>query len=275
MKLRLSLGFCVLISMAALAAQAGDAGPSVEAAPWLRDIPGAKRSVYTEKMKDILRYWPPAGFGNPAAASGGSDDKANPIWFEAIRTPSDSNYIGSRKRLLIRAPLDKVKAVIDDFENYKNIFEGVIQAKITERAGSQVTTAWERDSPAFFIRNPRYEQIYVSEAVSPSRVFYRYQLKSGNSVNFVDGIMVLESTPLGTTLSGYDFYQADWGLAKVLAEGKIWRESLEGGFRGDIALKTKVEHPDWTLKQITEECHRTLERFPIEPIRFSEGLNTK
>jgi hypothetical protein len=228
-------------------------------------IAEAPRSLYSEKIHKFLDHWPPKWIPDHKS-------ETNPVWVRGIKTPDKNLYIGTLKQLWIQAPLEKVAAVIDLFDLYPEFFDEVKKVKVLERDGNKLTVFWERNSPAFFIPNIKYEMIYIIQKVSDHKTIYRYQLKKGNSLNFSDGLIVLEAAEDGTKVTGIDFYDANWGLAGALASGKIWRKSIEGGYKGDIAFKMRVEHPDWSPKQIRTESERMLDRFPVEPIQYVDDL---
>jgi hypothetical protein len=228
-------------------------------------IPLAKESIYSKKIYKVLKDWPPSyipkGF-----------DQAHPIWIRAVRTKGNSDYIGVVKKVFIPVALEKVAALMESFEKYKEIFPEVVEVKITERQANYVYTHWERESPAFFVPNIKYDQVYAIDNRSPDRKIYRYQLISGNSVNFSDGLVVLERVQEGTILTAWDFFEGNFGLAKTFAEGHIWKRVMQGTVRADLSFIAKAEHPSWTLKQIEEASKKLMEDQSLDSVPFLQNF---
>ena len=228
-------------------------------------IEGAKQSNYTSQVLALIQSWPPRDMPVP-------ENEAHPVRIEGIRTPGNSNYIGLRKSVLIHAPVARVEQVFEDFPDYDSVFPGVIKVKMQKDA-NRFTTHWERESPAFFIPNIRFEEVFVSEDQGDRR-FYRYQLRNGNSVNYADGLVVIEPKAADTLVSSYDFFEGDFGIAKVFAESKIWSDTLESYETSDLALKAKSENPDWKRKQIEASVEQYFKRNPmkLDEVRFFSKL---
>jgi hypothetical protein len=228
-------------------------------------IPGAKESYYSDKIFNVLANWPPKYI--PAS------EGANPIWVRGIRTKDKPNYIGLVKRVLIKAPLERIAKLIEEIEKNKEIFPEIIQVKVTSQDQNRIWTAWERESPSFLIPNIKYEQAYVMDTRSPDKKIYRYQLVSGNSVNNSDGIIVIERIGSFTRLIAWDFFDANWGLARTLAEGLIWKKALEGSFKGDASFLYKAENPEWNRSQIEDATSSLLDKFPVDPVQFLDNFS--
>lgn len=226
-------------------------------------IPEARQSPYSTKLFKLLKNWPPKLLPRLSHYEKGE-------WLRGIKTPEKSLYIGHAKEILIQSPLAVVANLIEGFEAYSDFFQDLKGVRVTQRDLNLVSVFYERFSPVFFVPNIKYEQVYIVDRSNKKRIVYRYQLKVGNSLNFTDGLIVLESEGNSTRLSGFDFFDASWGLAGMIAESRIWRESLEGTVKGDFALKFKAEHPNWTFDQITKESEQMLNHFPVEPIQYVE-----
>lgn len=224
-------------------------------------IPEASASYYSPKVCKFLKKWPP-----PEIPRTGEFPKI--VWMQAIRLPDQPTYIGVEKQFVINAPMSRVVELIENFEDYVNLFEDLKTSKILSKDGNKVTTYFERYSPVFFVPNIKYRQVYIIDRSTPNRVVFRYQLIEGNSVSHSDGIVVVEGEGDKTRLTGFDFYDANWGLVGALANGKIWKESVVGAFKGDLALKNRAEHPDWKLDQIKKAIEQTLDRVSVEPIQY-------
>ncbi|MBI2712414.1 MAG: SRPBCC family protein [Bdellovibrio sp.] len=223
-------------------------------------LPELPKSLYTDGIASFSK-----NFKLPDPA--GLDHSANPVRTWGIKTRDHSLYIGSAKHLWIRAPKEKVVEVLSDFDSYSKFFDEVKKVEVKNKEGNKWTVFWERYSPAFFIPNPKYEMVYLIEN-SAAKVMYRYQFKKGNSLKASDGLISVETFGDGTLVSGIDFYDASWGLAGAIASGKIWRKSLEGGYKGDLSLKFHIENPQWDRGRIKDEIERMLERYPIDTIQY-------
>src|SRR5262249_17999024 len=98
------------------------------------------------------------------------------------------------------------------------------------------------------------------------RIVYRYQLKESNRLWHSDGAIVLEAVGNRTRYTEWDFFDADYGIAKTLAPTRIWREAIEGMYLSDIAIKLKAEHPDWENKEVRKESDNSLDDHPVEDL---------
>lgn len=229
-------------------------------------IPEGRESPYSNRLIQLLRKWPMRDIPKTLPTE-------NPIWMKMVRTPGKATYIGCEKLMMIKAPLKNVIALMEAYEAYPEMYDGLKTVRIVERDGNKILTFWERYSPAFFVPNIKYEQVYLIEHPSEQRAIYRYQLKSSKSVNFADGFVVLDAVGNSTRLTSIDFFDANWGLLGALALGRIWRESVENDYRGSIAFKSKAEHPEWNLEELKKESERVLTQFPVEPIQYAEQLD--
>ena len=228
-------------------------------------IPQAIESYYSPRICNVLKNWPPREV--PALADG-----ANPLWMRGIKTPGNEGYIGVEKRMMINAPLARVSSLLDDFTRYKDRTPDLKEVRVVAREGNRVTTAWETKSPVFFVPNTRYELVWTVDTTSPQRTVYRFQLKSSNHLKSSDTLIVLEARGETTQLTTFDFFQLDLGFVGAFATTKkIWKKTFEGYYSGDIALKAQAEHPDWTAKQLKKEAEQMLDKFPVEPLQFSNN----
>ncbi|MFZ9596231.1 MAG: hypothetical protein ACO3A2_09150 [Bdellovibrionia bacterium] len=223
-------------------------------------IAEARRSRYSDQLPLSLKNWPPSviekGF-----------ESHKPIWIKGIKTAGNSTYIGSLKQFLIQAPLHRVAAHMEDFEAYPKILRDVKKVEVVHRSGNKFTTAWERKSPVFFIPNIHYEQIYLIDR-SDKRVVVRYQLKSGDSIRFADGLTVLSAEGSATRLTAYDFFDAEFGILSGIAAGKIWHDALHGVVRDDFSFKLSAEHPNWSSDRLSDEVDRLMDQYSIDPIEY-------
>jgi hypothetical protein len=194
------------------------------------------------------------------ARSGGTfvADPSDPerLRLTCVRTPGDPRYIGIVQRMEVAAPLAAVAAVVEDVAHYRDLFPGLVDARVVpgSRDGNRYVLATEQRVPVFFIPNVRYEQTYLVAQTSADRVVYRYRLARSRDLTNSDGLIVLERAgPDRTRFTEYDFFNARWGL---LPEGAVWRESLRGTYASDVAIKLRAEHPAWSFAQISHEAER-------------------
>ncbi|MBI3556785.1 MAG: hypothetical protein HY074_11020 [Deltaproteobacteria bacterium] len=175
----------------------------------------------------------------------------------AYNTPDHPHAIGVGQAMLVEAPITEVKKVLEDFDHYKQLFFEFKDIHVVEREGNRVTMFWEQPIPLPFVPNTTYTTYFYTFDSDPTHIFYRYQLKSSNTLKYSDGIMVLDRIDSKTTrYTEYDFFDADWGIAASLAPARIWRDSLRDIFLTDIAIKLKAEHPDWSYDKIRQECKK-------------------
>ena len=239
------------------------------------NIPEGIESFFSRKLSRALKTWPPGNIEK-------NWESKRPVWIRGIKTEGNSTYVGTETQMLIQANLRRVSSLIEDFESYPTFFHNIKAVRITAREGNKITTFWERYAPIFFLPNIKYEQVYIIDNKktdnnekdnnekdnNEKRVTIRYQLKSADSIKFADGLLVLEAEGETTRLTAFDFFSAKWGILGGIAPSKIWRESVENGFKDDIALKTHSEHPDWNRDQIFKECDRIFDLFPVDPIQY-------
>ncbi len=214
---------------------------------------------YAPLLTEQLKHWPPRGL----SAKPSEAPDAVPVEIECYETEGNETLIGTRQLMWIRAPLEAVVGVNEDFDHYKDIFPGYEDVHVVAREGNRIDTYWEQYIPIFFIPNVKYEISYFVEPRRKGRVAYRYQHKSGKDVKFNDGLIVLESFgPKLTRFVEYDFYDADWGILKSFGAERIWKTALESVFQSNAGLLLRVERPELSFKQLREEADRLLEKYP-------------
>lgn len=242
-------------------ANAGDFYPIEE------KIPGAKESIFTAKVSQILRVWPPEGF--PAVLS-----DSEPIWIRGMKVPGDADYLGIKKRMLVHVPLSVFAKTVLDFVRYKDGSSIIKNAELVSKDGNRTTVLWESYSPAFFVPNTKYEQSYViDERARESvrgRVLFRFQLRNSNHIEFSDGVVVLESVGENTLFTSFDFVKPDTGIfGAFVSRNKMWEKTIEGYCRGDLVLKIKAEHATWKMDQVKDYLDRIMNKVSILPVQFA------
>ena len=45
---------------------------------------------------------------------------------------------------------------------------------------------------------------------------------------------------------------------------------MEGFLKSDMAIKLRVEHPEWDFKKINEEAQAMLDRYPVDSVLASK-----
>lgn len=195
-------------------------------------------------------------------------DSPEPVSVTCLDTPEDKYYIGVVQNMRVKAPLEKLQAVVEDIASYDQLFPDYAKIRVDSREGNRIMTFWENKVPVFFIPNVRYRMIYQLDLSDPNIKFFRYQLeKKGNLVES-DGFIVL--TKLSETETRYleiDFFNADWGMATTFAPGRIWPDSVDVLYISDLAFQLKAEHPLWTNNQCRTEAEKTVDLMKQKPGR--------
>lgn len=217
---------------------------------------GGQESKYSRYLIDIFKKWRSKQADRKLASP------SKPVVVKPIRTEENNYYIGMLRHMLVDAPLERLAAVLSDFEHYKDLFDGIGGVNIVWREGNKFVASWERKIPIFFVPNINYELIYVIDKSDPNRVVYRNQLKEPGSLKFNDSLVVLEKeSSKKSRYTAYDFYEADWGPTKVLGSNKIWKDNLGGGVLAAFAIKLKAEHPEWDYDKVHEESEKLQQEF--------------
>lgn len=185
------------------------------------------------------------GWTSPGPVSFPAD--AGAMTLECLESSGEKDTVGVGQALVIDAPLADVVALLDDWPHYTQLFpdlEDVHVVKGSEDA-NRFTVFWEQHVPIF--PNVKYESTYVVERAA-TRVTWRYQLEGKSDLKALDGLMVLEADGPGRTrYSEYDFIDGAWGF---VPRGTVWKETVKGLARADLALKLKAEHAAWTYGQV-------------------------
>lgn len=228
-------------------------------------IPNGIPSVYTERLKPVIKEWPRKEIPTDPA-------KLTPIWMRVVRNPEQDFHVGIIKRYITNAPLKRVEEAMDDFASYKIVFPTLKLVEITGRDENLIHTRWEHQPPIFFLPNARYEQSYIIDKSNPKRLLYRYQLITGVHVEHTDGFYAIEAIDENRTmLTGYDFFQPDLGPLKVFGAGRVWHDGTEASFKGDMSMKLHIENPKWGAGKIQEEVEKILEKYPVHPLTEIEA----
>lgn len=206
-------------------------------------------SPYTEAIAAAAANWPPAELGELKRALEPDKEQVALLCFV---THGDDLYLGLAQYQVIAAPFDRAVAALDDIPGYVGIFDGLLVSRVEQKEEGRLSVFSEQRIGVPLARNEKDEIIYwISEQAAPRRKVYRYQLKSSNHLRSDDGLIVVEAAGSGKTeYTEYDFYDADWGLARALGRDRIWKENIRGLAQTTLAIRLKAEHPDWSPAQI-------------------------
>jgi hypothetical protein len=222
---------------------------------------GGVESPYTSRILQLLKTWPPKRLDELAS-------RPEAIKIQCYETPGRDNYVGAAQLATVEAPIERVEAVLDDFPGYARIFDELKTLEVRERDGNRVLTFWEQRVPFPLVPNVKNEIWYLVGKDDKAKKIYRYQLKKSNNLTLDDGMIVLE--PAGPGRTRYfeiDFWDVDiGGLAKLVAGGRVWKDSIRGLFQSDLALKLKAEHADWKDERVFEESKRAAEQAPVDKL---------
>ncbi len=224
--------------------------------PWDADL-GGRKSRYSEVLRELVRGWPtPRVKALREPAAGG-------LSLRCIETPEEPLYIGLEQVQWISAPIEHVAAAVEKIDEYRDIFTGFADIRVTAREGNRWTTAWEQKAPVFFVPNIRYDVHYLISKLGAERRVYRFQLKDSETLKWSDGVIILDAVPGAsgapkTRYVEYDFYDAHWGLAKAFGQDRIWRDSVEGIALSDLALRLRAENPAKSTEWVRDASARLL-----------------
>jgi uncharacterized membrane protein len=227
--------------------------------------PEAKTSFYSERLLKLLEHWPP-----PTLLL----HDARPVYVRAIKTPGFSDMVGVVKHFTVKAPLSKVVELTEKFDAYPKIWDDIVSVQVDSRDKNRTVTSWVRKAPAFFLPRIKFRTLYISDKSHPDRVVYFQRFLDGNAMKSSDGLVVMEKvTDQTTRISVITFFNPDAGAFRGLVEGKIWKKSVENAFKDDIAFAARLEHPDWSLDQVTEAAEKALDAHPIDEVEYTDLIH--
>ena len=211
---------------------------------------GGIESIYTKPLVEFLKS--SRTFSSLVSPDAAKD--SNPVKIQAYATPGNELFIGVGQSMTINAPLGAVEAVLDDFPNYKNIFDGLEEVKVKESDGNRSVVFLEQHIGIPFVANEKNDMIYLTDHSLPQKKMYRYQVRKSVHMISNDGVIVIEAlSPTLTAYTEFDFWDAHWGLAKaVKSNNGIWEDNVEGLYNSDLTVKLKSEHPDWSNHKLKD-----------------------
>jgi hypothetical protein len=180
--------------------------------------------------------------------------------------PKNDLYMGIEQRVIIHAPLQNVNAVVLAIDEYDQLFPDYKKIKVVSRANNRFTVYFEQKVPVFFIPNVKYEMLYTELGSDPSRKVFWYQLKEAGTIKSSDGLIILKKSGENETeYTEYDFFDANWGAAKIAGKDKLWRDVVAGIYLSDLAMKLKAEDPKLSASDAREQAKK---------IKIDELINT-
>jgi hypothetical protein len=217
------------------------------------DLVGVE-SPYTKVISDFVKTWP------PQTVTKDPSDFSEGIRLHCYSLPESSDYVGLLQEMWVHSDFKDLVAVIDDFDNYKNVFTGFKTVSAEKTDPSKFMTSWEQFSGFFLVANIKYRMIYFVSQPNPKRKIYRYQLRDANDLKYSDGAIIIEDW--GPNLTRYielDFILGDSGLANVLGlNGKIVKETVKGMALADMDFKIRAENPNWDFDKIHDKTDELL-----------------
>lgn len=201
---------------------------------------------------------------------------------KCLKTLNDANYIGLLHALMINAKMKDVGNLIENFNNYQNIFKGIKHSEIREKYSElKYLIQFENESPVFFLSNIRYQMLYEINNERHFKV-YRYFLSTHlpqNNLFFSDGIILIKEYGEKTLLYELDFFKPNLGLAGNFFASKVWPSSVKELLLSDLELKLKAENKDESFKTLSKKATEMLDEKLIneclEHSIFSEEIFPK
>lgn len=245
-RVRSFLAICILaFASAAIAAEPGHSSP-----------PGIDSS-YSASLAGVF-----SKLVEPPAA-----DFDGNLRLRRIDARTNKLYIGIRQEMIIRAPVEAVVAVLENFADYPRMFDDLLRAEATKTGPDTFSLLQEQRVPIPFMKNATFTLNYLVDDQGAAGKGYLYKLKESNRLLFDDGMIRLTRTPEGECyFLEYDFVLADWGSLGGIASSKIWEASILGTIVSDLTIKLRVEHPDWDLSRVRAEAKREAAKYDPKQI---------
>ncbi|MGZ3787380.1 MAG: hypothetical protein ACXVLQ_02590 [Bacteriovorax sp.] len=183
------------------------------------------------------------------------------IGLTCLETNESKLYIGLWHGLAINSKLLEAAKVLEDFEKYSEVFEGIENSKVIKKTDSDKwIVEFENKSPVFFLPNIHYQMEYALSPVTNGRL-YKYHLSTlyqQNNITFSDGLILLKEENGKTKFYELDFFNANWGVAGKIAGSNIWRDSVKELAVSDFELKFKAENVKLSSAEKKEKVHSFL-----------------
>jgi hypothetical protein len=178
------------------------------------------------------------------------------LTIECLQTENDMLYIGIQQEFIVKAPLSRLVAVLEDFNNYPAMFEDVVKAAFTKKSDGYYTLWQEQKIPVPFVSNIKYSQSYYIESAPKSRR-YLYKLLEGKDFKYNDGM--IQITKLNDNECSFyevDFVYGDWSVIGKIANDTVWKSAVKGAIVSNMTIKIRAENPDWSMDKVKDEAHR-------------------
>jgi hypothetical protein len=217
--------------------------------------------MYTPLITELARG---LAQGTPPGAVDLTLPPGQDMRIQCLETPGQEFYVGISQVIRINAPFEAVEAVLDDVASYQKLFPGFADVHLVSKEGDRQVTAYEQKIPVFFIPNAKYEMEFAISKPTADRKVWRYQLLRSKTVKVDDGLISIERDgPNATKFVEYDFWDAEWGVLKSLAPGRIWNDSLEGLVKTGLAIKLKAENPAKSNEWAHDEAKDRVKSLPL------------
>jgi hypothetical protein len=228
-------------------------------------FPEIKPSFYSARIMKFMENWPP-----PTLSL--SDNGKGEI-IRAIKTPQDSDTIGMVKHFELAYAFEKVIQVLEDYPGNTNIWSDIQEVSVLGREGNVLWVRWTRSRPAFFLPKVQYEMLITIDRSTPKRVVYHNQLISGNLTDSSDSLVIIEDLVSNRTrISVLNFFTPAMGAFRALVESKIWKKSMRNGYEDDLALRLRLEHPDWNVEKIHDQAEEIADHFSWDTVEYTDAL---
>ena len=159
-------------------------------------------------------------------------------------------YILAAQYYSVVAPLAQVEKVLREFSAYPQLFDGLVDIKVEELGTDLFSLAMEQSVPVPFASNIKTTMKYKIEK-DRNKVIFRYHLVKSNNLNFYDGFILLKAVDdQHTEIKEFDFWDADWGIAKMVGTESLYNQSLQAIYQTDLAIKWRSEKSDESYREI-------------------------
>ena len=123
---------------------------------------GGVKGKYSDWLDELLR-----SKSYEALVKDPSPQNPEPVTVTCLDTPGDKYYIGVVQNMRVKASLEKLRAVVEDFGSYDQLFPDYAKINVVSREGNRVLTFWENKIPVFFIPNVRYRHDLSARSERP------------------------------------------------------------------------------------------------------------
>ncbi len=182
---------------------------------------------------------------------------------QCLSTKDNEFLIGIAHQIIIQSSLEKVIHTFEDFSQYPEIFASLKKTKLIEKKDARhFLVEFESIIPIPLVPNTTYQLEYEVK-VEPdfskpdASKIYQFRLEKSNDLKSMDGYALLQKMgPDETLYEELDFIDAEWGIAKTLAPGSIWHDSVEESIQTDWALKFRTEDDKISNKEVRKKSEQ-------------------